>query len=189
MTDETEKDDDKFVPWFNLKSDPYTIPEEFAHELAAIVVQWGSFEMSLVSDTSTMMAYPNVRELAKEAPRSFTRKIELWKRCTNTLYPTVDLYRNSAKEICSKGKAISKHRNRLIHGTWNPLNESEPGDFRIVSYTGLEYVDEMTDLIVDLAYVKALHADICVLNDALYSLIANKMMHAHMGLLTAKPAP
>jgi len=189
MADTNIPNDDATVPWLNLTTDPVAIPERLAHELAGVVIEWGRFEMTIWADTSTMMAYPNVRALADEAPRSFKQKINLWKRCIHTLYPTVSPYRKWATEICSKGKVIAQHRHRLIHGLWDVSPTTGGKVFRLVTYKGLDQIEAHEDLGFDVEYVAALHSDIQAVTSALVSLITNRMWHARLGLLKADPAP
>lgn len=189
MAETNIPDDDATVPWLNLTTERVAIPEKLAHELAGIVIEWGRFEMTIWADTSTMMAYPNVHALAKEAPRTFRQKIDLWKRCVHTLYPTVSLYRKWASEICSKGKVVAQQRNRLIHGLWDVSPSSDGSVFRLVTCRGLDRIEAHEDLGFDVKYVAALHTDIQAVTSALVSLITNRMWHAQLGSLKACHAP
>ncbi|MEO9963324.1 MAG: hypothetical protein ABJ388_13085 [Alphaproteobacteria bacterium] len=187
MADNHEKNKRNKVPWINVKGNVQEIPQEISHELAAIVIEWGRFEMMLVTDTSTMMAYPTARRLADKPPRTFNQRIELWKKCINALYPDIRIYRNWAREICSKGKIISRHRNRLIHGIWDVSNFEKMGLVRLVSYSGLAHVEEHEDLEFDVKYLAAVHNDIRAVVDALVSLVTNRMFHASKGLIKEIP--
>lgn len=172
-----------------MTSERYQIPDKLASELASVVIEWGKFEMALVTDTSIMMAYPIVQKLADEAPRSFKKKIELWKRCVDALYPTVTLYRHWASEICKNGKVVSRQRNRLIHGIWDISESKSPGLFRVTTFKALHYVEQHEDKGFGVDYVEALRDDIRTLSDALYSLTINRMLHGALGLLQAVREP
>lgn len=173
--------------WINIKIPPKKISNELTSALESIVIEWGRFEMALVADTSTMMAYPAVRILAEKPPRTFVQRVELWKKCINALYPTIKIYKNWAAEICSKGKVICRHRNRLIHGLWDISKFKETGMVRLVSYNGLEKIEKHEDLQINVQYLAAVHTDILAINGALAALITNRMVHASKGITTMSP--
>ena len=183
MTDPPANEKIIRVPWQPLVSNQTTVPEPLAVALAGVVIEWSRFELMLVSHTSTMMAVPNIRQLADKAPKSFKGKIDLWKRCISCLYPKIDLYQKHAAEICSKGKIIALHRNRLIHSLWEMEDFEETGQLRILSYEGLEFVEKHENLSIDTEYVATLHQDILTLTSALATLKFNIAWHAKEGYL------
>jgi hypothetical protein len=154
--------------------------------LGGVVIQWSRVEGAILQDTSTMFQYPIVQALASEPPRSFKKKLELWRRATRTLY-NADPYQQLARAICSRAKAASKLRNHLIHGSW-ALEDSD-GAFTVSNIKALRYVETWESIPVSEALIEALRDEVRAIHDLLMSLIVSKMLHADSGRLQATPAP
>ena len=88
------------IPYLKMHSEPAAIPVDLATELAAVVIEWGRFETGIITDTQEMMRYPNIQALESSPPRSFSKRIELWKHCIQALFD-IQFYRNVAAEFCS----------------------------------------------------------------------------------------
>jgi hypothetical protein len=176
------------IPWMHIHGENETVPDNFAKELAGIVVEWSRFENGIAMDTAQFMRIPNIRALTKDAPINFKKKIELWKACILTLYPEVKIYTSTAVEICSKGKIVAQHRHRLMHGHWFKAGDQQ-AEYDIVSVRGLEKVEYFDAFTVDMAYMQGLHSDIRLITDRLFEFQANRMWHASLGMLKAQHAP
>lgn len=154
--------------------------------LGEVVIQWSRVEMALLQDTSTMFRYQIVQALASEPPRSFKKKLELWRRATRTLY-NADPYQQLAAAIYTRAKAASKLRNHLVHGSW-ALEERE-GSFMVSSVKALRHVETWDSILVSEALVEDLLEEVKHINDLLMSLIVSKMVHGSSGQLRPTPAP
>lgn len=164
------------------------MPPEMFTIIGEIVGLWSRVETSIETDTSIMMQYPNIRQLATIAPHGFIKKLELWRRCVRTLYPTVALYQNHASAFAAAAKKVAKVRNHLIHGSWD-LNPKEDGSFRVQSMRALYRVERLQELSFSVEFVTALLEDIRTLDSLITGFIATKMWHAHLGLLQTHREP
>jgi hypothetical protein len=187
MADEPQSDKTKLViPYFQSRTKPHDISAELAQELAAILIEWGSFENAIVLDLDQLRQYPQVKKLAEDVPYGFARKIELWKRSVYALFKGIPFYKNTAREICSKGKIVAAKRHRVVHGHWRP-HKDKPGTFQVVF--GFDRRQVLGAYDVDLKFAADLHRDIKTMTEAVYSFLISRMMHASQGLLTARVGP
>ncbi|WP_156462903.1 hypothetical protein [Methylobacterium sp. Leaf93] len=179
------------VPWITMQRDPDPISPELSSALAEVVIEWGKFERGLQMDLTVLRRYPHIKELTPEEPRSFNKVIELWRKSIRALYPTVVLYNNIASELCSKGKIMSQHRNRVIHGIWLRCDPEDTYEYHVLATTGIDTVKSADSFYVDPEYLKAISTDIKTISDKLYEFAVNRMLHAQQGLLkeVASPAP
>ena len=179
------------VPWITMQREPDPISPELSAALAEVVIEWSKFERGLQMDLTVLRRYPHIRGLAPEEPRSFNKVIELWRNSIRTLYPTVKLYNNLASDICSKGKMMSRHRNRVIHGIWLRCEPDEPYEYHVLATTGIDTVKTLESFYVDAEYLSAISADVKTISDKLYEFAVNRMLHAQQGLLkeVVSPAP
>jgi hypothetical protein len=175
-------------PMLGINSAPLPMPPEMFTIIGEIVVLWSRVETSIEADTSIMMQYPNIRRLATTAPHGFAKKLELWRRCVRTLYPTVTLYQNHASAFAAAAKKVAKVRNHLIHGSWD-LNPKEDGSFRVQSMRALYRIERLQELSFSVEFVTALLDDIRTLDSLITGFIATKMWHAHLGLLQTHREP
>jgi hypothetical protein len=164
------------LPFFTLKSHDHPIPDDLARELAGVVIKWSVFENAIVLDTDQMMKFPAVRALATEAPRSFKRKIELWKRAIHTRFADNESYKNVASEICSQGKSVAQHRHQLIHGHW--LLPEKPGDpFVLWISEPLDHFPAGSQIPIDVRYVAGVHQSLKKLGDLFWGFNTTRMLH------------
>lgn len=187
MSDNTASTENSQIPVWTLRGKPVPIPEGFEKSIASIVVEWSRFEMGIVADTSSMMQFRIVQELATEAPRAFTKKIALWKKAVDTLFRDVPIYRNMAAQIKTKGVAVSKMRNHIIHGTWNIVGPDENGAWSVSNLRALQFVEYHETVKVDQAKLDYVLAEITDLSNAIYSFQVTKMLHRHLGMMKAVP--
>lgn len=178
----------KSIPWFPLIGNDHPIAPDLASAIAGVVIEWSAFEGALRADLGELMQFAIVRGLADQYPRAFKKRIELWKRSVHTLFPNVPCYLEVADEICSKGKIVAHHRNRLIHGHWLPP-EGDGSEYRVMLVEGLDRIYRLDQLTADVGYVSAIRKDIKTLSDALVSFTTTRMLHGRLGLLRARPAP
>lgn len=181
---------DLVVPWLEVHRDPDPVSTSLSVALTQVVIEWGKFEYGLECDLAALRRYPNVMALSTKEPQSFKALIELWKRSINELYPTIDLYKNIARDICSHGKLMSHHRNRIIHGIWLRRPEGEKYEYEILATTGVDRIKKAENFYVDADYLEAVSKDIKTLSDKTYEFAFNRVLHAKQGLLkAASPAP
>lgn len=177
----------KFEPRFPImraRGNPVPIPDAFSVSISRIVIEWSRFEQGLASDTSTMMNYAVVSKLATEAPRSFIKKVELWKRAVNKLY-VIPEYIHFADDISMRAKEVAKFRNHLVHGIWDLNGPNDQGGWRVINVHALKTVEKHDTLIVTQGLLDQLHQEIQDLSDDIFGFIATKVLHQHKGLLTA----
>lgn len=172
-----------------VRGKPVPIPDEFAITIARIVIEWSRFEQGLASDTSTMMHYPIVQALAHEAPRSFSKKVELWRRAVAKLYSSIPEYQAVASDIAKRAKEVAKFRNHLVHGTWDLSGPNAEGGWRVSNVRALVVIEKMDQMIVTQALLDQLHQEIQDLSDDIFGFITTKMLHQHKGLLKAERVP
>ena len=174
-----------------MHSEPVSIDPEIANSMSSILVQWSKFEMGLVVDTMQLLRFPMAADLAEEAPRSFVKKIELWKKAVHVVFVNIDLYRHAASEICSAGKRVSRLRHHLVHGMWIPAEQSDGNGrlFKVFNLRGLHHLEQYDEVIVDGAYLQSVHDDCRTLADKLLEFSANRAMHGARGLLTLQSSP
>lgn len=174
------------VPYLDVRTKPQEIAPELAYEVAAIVIEWGSFENAIDIDIQQLRNWPIVRRLSEVPPQGIKKKLDLWKKSIYTLFSTVPFYKNTAREICSKGKLVSQQRHRLIHGLWQP-DQERPGEFRVVS--GFDPRQQYGYFQANLQNVRAVHQDIKTMNEAVWSFLVSRMSHAAEGRLVARAVP
>lgn len=182
--------DGNIIPWFSVTGKDRPITPELCAALAGVVIEWGAFEGAIYADTAELMQYPSIRKLTDKAPRSFKKKIELWKKAIHAFYPAIPSYLEAADEICSKGKTIAHHRHHLIHGHWLPPPADADGSvYKVMMIEGLDTVENLKYGIVDAEYVAAVRNDIKTVSDTLWGFKINRTMHARLGLLKATRVP
>lgn len=190
MSDTADSADTKglSVPWIEMRRNPDPVSAPLCVALTQVVVEWSKFEYGLVLDLTALRAYPNVRALAPDEPRAFKKVIEHWKQAIHTLFPTVELYKNIASEICSKGKMMSHHRHRIVHGIWLRCEETEKYEYEVLMTAGIDSVRKIENFYVDAEYLEAVATDLKALSDKTYEFAVNRMLHAQQGLLKVSPA-
>jgi hypothetical protein len=177
----------RVVPYIGLTGKPYHISPELARELAAIVIEWGSFENAVTMDLEQLRNFALARQLEGRIPGAFGSKLKLWRRSIAVLFPTVALYNSKAEEIYLNARTTGTQRHKLIHGMWRPAGDDDPEAFYV--FAGLDRRKNIDFFRVDASYLAAVHTDIKFLADAMWSLIATRMLHAAQGLLSAHLAP
>jgi hypothetical protein len=172
------------IPYLSLRAKPQAIPPEMAAEIAGVLIEWGAFETAIDLDLDQLRNWPIVRELSDEVPRNFDGKLRLWNKSIQALFFSVPFYKAKAREICRAGRIVAKQRNRLIHGLWQP-DEKQAGTFRVLS--GFDRRMNFGYLLVDIQFVKNLHADVRTMSSEVYSFLMTRMMHAAQGQLVMVP--
>jgi hypothetical protein len=171
---------------FGVTSDPLPMSDRLFSLIGEIVIHWTRVEAALLQDTSSMFRHRIVQDLATEPPRSFKKKLELWRRATRKLY-AVPAYQDLATTICTRAKAASKLRNHLMHGVWS-LEERE-GAFTVSSVSALRHIEQWDSVQVSENLLEALLQEIKDVDRLLMGLIVSKMLHAYVGQLRENPSP
>lgn len=175
------------LPWLHVKGDEKVVPPELATHLAGILIEWGSFENAVLMDCEDLRQWPVVKSLVPEIPQGFAKRIELWKRSIDALYPTIRLYVTSAKEITEKSKFVAKRRNRIIHGHWMPNPGGKPDEFVLLPENYPYGKGGLTPFDTELAGM--LFHDVMAVSNAFHSFLVTRMIHAREGLLQLSTGP
>jgi hypothetical protein len=181
--------DESSLPFFTLTANPYTIPDDLARELAAIVIEWGGLENAITADLESMRMWPVVRALTDSdaLPGTFGGRLKLWRRSIAALYPSIKSYNDIAEEIATKARAVGIHRHRIIHGYWQP-DEADPKSFNVL--TALDRLRKDPDYFrADVEYLAALHADIKNVSAHIWGFLVSRQLHVSGGLLRLQHAP
>lgn len=176
------------VPFLGLTSDPLPMPPEMFTMIGEIVVLWSRIESSIDSDISSMMQFAVVQKLAKKAPRTFTQRIELWRRSVRTLYPKIEAYQRNADAFETAVRQVAKLRNHLIHGSW-ALQPDDDDSFLVLNMVALRTVEQSDVIQVSIPFLQALLDDMRKLDNHIMSFICSKMWHAHQGWLKTDSEP
>jgi len=184
----TESSAAQALPFLGVTSDPLPMPPEMFAALGEIIVLWSRIESSIDADISTMMQFPVVRKLAKKAPRTFTQKLDLWRRCVRTLYPKIDAYQSYADSFDEAARKVAKVRNHVIHGSWG-LQADESGGFMVTNIVALQHVERSDVIVVSIGFLHVLLNDMRTLDNHIISFICSKMWHAHQGWLKLDGLP
>ena len=179
--------DQPILSFLRLEAKPYLIPEAFARELAAIVIEWGGLENAITVDLEQLRAFPIVEQLSDRMPPTFGAKLKLWRRSYTTLFPTIEGYHVRAENILLAARKVGLKRHRIIHGVWTQ-NENEPGTFTVLA--GIDRrPSDIAYFQPTLPYLAAVHADIKKISAAIWSLNASRQLHAIQGLLQPQLLP
>jgi hypothetical protein len=178
--------DEPQLPFLNLKAKPRIFSEEIAHELAAIVIEWGAFENVITSDLEQLRSFKVVRDLSDRVPGAFGAKLKLWRRSYVALYPTIKSYHRIADNLFDTARTVGLERHRIIHGQW-VLDDSDPHTFHILP--ALDRIREVPPIKADVRYLAAVHEDIKKLSDRAWSLNASRQLAAAQGLLQPQLLP
>jgi hypothetical protein len=178
--------DELVLPFLKLAAKPYTIPDDLAHELAAIVIEWGGLENAITVDLEQLRVHPIVSRLSDRVPGTFGAKLKLWRRAYATLFPTVKAYNGRVENIFAAARVVGLERHRVIHGVWSP-DANTPGKFTVLA--GIDRPSDIAYFEPTLAYISAIHEDIKKLSAAVWSLNASRQLHAVQGLLQRQPVP
>jgi hypothetical protein len=168
------------LPWYTLKEHRIAVQPSLAQAIGEIVAHWGSFENDVTHDIGSMMRFPIVRRLSSHHPRAFKKRIELWRRCVDALFPSVTVYRDYAERICSDAKQLSIVRNKLLHGIWT--RDKEKDDRWIVFITdGLDETD-INGVYVDYEKTAEVLLSIIRVRTQFIEFTVNRHWHADLGL-------
>jgi hypothetical protein len=178
--------DESNLPFFRLEAKPYTIPEDLARELAAIVIEWGGLENAVTVDLEQLRVWPIVRGLSDAMPSTFGAKLKLWRRSYATLFPTIKAYNDRVESIFAGARVVGLERHRIIHGVWM-ADQDNPGSFTVLA--GIDRRKDIAYFQPNLPYLKAVHEDIKKLSSAVWSLNSSRQLHAVQGLLQRQPSP
>jgi hypothetical protein len=170
------KDDASKRPWLPFKSDRQPIPDDLARELGALVIEWSGFESALLADIRVLAKSPVVKKLFSDEPRSFKKRIELWKDAIRALYPNDAGYIEVANIICSGSKDVARYRHVLVHNRWlEPEKAGEP--YRLLLDKPLEKHPAGHALPVPVEMVRAIHQRLRQSQDLLWGFTLNRMIH------------
>ena len=181
--------DESNLPFFSLTAKPYTIPDDLARELAAIVIEWGGLESAITTDLESMRMWPVARALtdSDSLPGAFGGRLKLWRRSIAALYPSIKSYNDIAEEISVKARAVGVHRHRVIHGLWQQ-DEDDPKSFYVL--TALDRLrKDPAYFKADVEYLAALHTDIKNISAHIWGFVVSRQLHAVGGLLRLQPSP
>jgi hypothetical protein len=177
------------LPMMRINGEPLQLPADFAVALAHVVVEWSRLEDAIERDLDWMMRFKVVAELAQEPPRSFNKKLELWRRAVNTLFRTIPQYRQMAAMVVPRAKEAAKLRNHLVHGMW-PHQNPPPERFKIMSMTPVgDGTFRVQQAVIGREDLERLTAEILDIAGLVLGLTVSRMLHGHHGLLATQPAP
>jgi hypothetical protein len=176
------------VPIYGVTSEPLPMQPEMFEALGQIVVLWSRIENAVVQDLHDMRKWPIAEDIAEEIPRTFDKKLELWRKSVRALYPKVVAYQGLANQFSSGAKDVAGIRNHLIHGTW-ALEADENEEFKVTNIRRVKGDDRIETLWVGTEKVQALLNDVLKLDSWIMGFIVTKMLHAHAGLLQVDREP
>lgn len=174
------------LPMFKVDSDPLPMHSDMFKTIGEIVVFWSRIENSIESDARAMMRYPIVGKLGSAVPHPFKQRLDFWRRCVRTLYPSIETYQSYADGFIEAVEKVAKVRNHIIHGTWT-IEPNEHGQYLVVNYRKVRG-NEVTDtLLVSQPLLDDLLTDCRTLDAHITGFIVTKMVHAHHGILKLLP--
>lgn len=172
--------------FLKVTAKPYSIPDDLARELAAIIIEWGGLENAITVDLEQLRMWEIVRKLTDVLPGGFGAKLKLWRRSIAALYPTINLYNDVADGVVAAAKTVGIHRHRIIHGLWRP-DETNPSEFYVL--TAIDRRKDPAYFKADVKFLTALHEDIRKICAQVWSLNLTRQTHAVRGLLQRQPGP
>jgi len=168
------------------------IPVEprFAAALASIVIEWSRVETSLVTDLEGLRQFPGVSDLSPEMPRSFDRRLKLWRKSVRHLFPTIESYQLVADNIRDRACDLAPKRNHLIHGLWDIEGVAQSGVWTVRSHKAAKGGGyHLLRSEVDADSLEGTAQAIVKLSGDILGFLASRMLHAHKGLLKAQRGP
>jgi hypothetical protein len=176
------------IPMLGITSEPLPMPEEMFTIIGEVVVLWSRVEAHIDQDITWMAQWPIVQALFTERPRGFAQKLDLWRKATRALYPTINVYQSYADEFKRAAKIVAKVRNHVIHGSWS-LEPNDDGSFVVYNIKSHVLTAQIEPLEVSLGFLRCLINDVRNLDNYITGFVVSKMLHVHQGLLKADYGP
>jgi len=145
--------------------------------------------MALQVDLEGLRRWPGITQLSPEMPRSFDKKLKLWRRSVRKLFDQIDSYQAVADHIRDEGLRLAPKRNHLIHGLW-AIAGAEDGAWVVQSYKNAGKAGyQIERSTVDAGRLEGTSAAILKLGGDIAGFMASRMLHQHEGLLQVSRAP
>lgn len=178
---------DSFLPGFPpiiaLKGEPIMVAPEFGLALAAIVIEWSRVEIGFDMDLNSLRQFPGIAELSPEMPRSFNKKVKLWRRSVKTIAPAIEAYQAYADHIRDSALKLALIRNLLVHGLWRIDGPEPDGKWPVQSQKQTADGFQLIKAAPNAADLEETLADIMKLAGDINGFHLSRMLHQQRGIL------